>query len=128
MGRPLKIAMIGHKRFGSREGGVEVVVTELARRMAALGHDVTCYDRSGVDVMTGDQTAARESIVDGVRVVHVRTIDKKGLAALSSSFFCNIRCDSPAPRCHSLPCGRAVRAVASRTPDGHSYGGNHPWP
>lgn len=37
--------------------------------------------------MTGDQTAARESIVDGVRVVHVRTIDKKGLAALSSSFF-----------------------------------------
>ena len=87
MGRPLKIAMIGHKRFGSREGGVEVVVTELSRRMAALGHDVTCYDRSGVDVMTGDQTAARESIVDGVRVVHVRTIDKKGLAALSSSFF-----------------------------------------
>ena len=38
--------MIGHKRYGSREGGVEVVVTELARRMAALGHEVTCYDRS----------------------------------------------------------------------------------
>ena len=34
--------------------GVEVVVTELARRMAALGHEVTCYDRSGSDVMTGD--------------------------------------------------------------------------
>ncbi|MFR7751306.1 MAG: hypothetical protein ACLU1W_11520 [Collinsella sp.] len=37
--------MIGHKRYSSREGGVEVVVTELARRMAALGHEVTCYDR-----------------------------------------------------------------------------------
>jgi len=41
----MRIAMIGHKRYGSREGGVEVVVTELARRMAALGHEVTCYDR-----------------------------------------------------------------------------------
>lgn len=90
MRRPLKIAMIGHKRYGSREGGVEVVVTELARRMAALGHDVTCYDRSGADVMTGDQTVACERMVDGVRVVPVRTIDKKGLAALSSSFFATL--------------------------------------
>lgn len=83
----MRIAMIGHKRYGSREGGVEVVVTELARRMAALGHEVTCYDRSGSDVMTGDAADARERTVDGVRVVPVKTIDKKGLAALSSSYF-----------------------------------------
>lgn len=83
----MRIAMIGHKRYGSREGGVEVVVTELARRMAALGHDVTCYDRSGADVMTGDAADRRERTVDGVRVVPVKTIDKKGLAALSSSYF-----------------------------------------
>lgn len=79
--------MIGHKRYGSREGGVEVVVTELARRMAALGHEVTCYDRSGEDVMTGEFTDSSERFVDGVRIVPVRTIDKKGLAALSSSYF-----------------------------------------
>lgn len=83
----MRIAMIGHKRYGSREGGVEVVVTELARRMAALGHEVTCYDRSGADVMTGDAADCRERVVDGVRVVPVKTIDKKGLAALSSSYF-----------------------------------------
>ena len=83
----MRIAMIGHKRFGSREGGVEVVVTELAKRMAALGHDVTCYDRSGSDVMTGDATETRERIVDGVRVVPVKTIDKKGLAAASASYY-----------------------------------------
>lgn len=41
----MRIAMIGQKRTGSREGGVEVVVGELARRMADLGHQVTCYDR-----------------------------------------------------------------------------------
>lgn len=62
-------------------------MTELARRMAALGHEVTCYDRSGADVMTGDAADGREHIVDGVRVVPVKTIDKKGLAALSSSYF-----------------------------------------
>lgn len=83
----MRIAMIGHKRYGSREGGVEVVVTELARRMAALGHEVTCYDRSGADVMTGDAADGSERVVDGVRVVPVKTIDKKGLAALSSSYF-----------------------------------------
>lgn len=83
----MRIAMIGHKRYGSREGGVEVVVTELSRRMAALGHEVTCYDRSGADVMTGESTSSSERFVDGVRIVPVRTIDKKGLAALSSSYF-----------------------------------------
>lgn len=86
----MRIAMIGHKRYGSREGGVEVVVTELARRMAALGHEVTCYDRSGTDVMTGDAADGRERTVDGVRVVPVKTIDKKGLAALSSSCFATL--------------------------------------
>ena len=28
-----KIAMLGHKRIPSREGGVEIVVEELAKRM-----------------------------------------------------------------------------------------------
>ena len=83
----MRIAMIGHKRYGSREGGVEVVATELARRMAALGHEVTCYDRGGSDVMTGGVAATHEHFVDGVRIVPVKTIDRKGLAALSSSYF-----------------------------------------
>ena len=86
----MRIAMIGHKRYGSREGGVEVVVTELARRMAALGHEVTCYDRSGSDVMTGDAADRRARVVDGVRVVPVKTVDRKGLAALSSSYFATL--------------------------------------
>ena len=43
----LNIAMLGHKRLPSREGGVEIVVEELSPRMAALGHRVTCYNRGG---------------------------------------------------------------------------------
>ncbi len=86
----MHIAMVGHKRYGSREGGVEVVVTELARRMSALGHEVTCYDRGGRDVMTGGETAG-ECVQEGVRVEPVRTVDVRGLAALTSSFFATLR-------------------------------------
>ena len=120
----MRIAMIGHKRYGSREGGVEVVVTELARRMAALGHEVTCYDRSGSDVMTGDAVDGRERVVDGVRVVPVKTIDKKGLAALSSSYFATLAAINDRPDvihyhaegpCVPLPLARraGIRTVAT---------------
>ena len=46
----LKIAMIGHKRIPSREGGVEIVVDELSTRMVKLGHQVDAYNRSGYHV------------------------------------------------------------------------------
>jgi len=41
----MKIAMIGHKRIPSREGGVEVVVDELATRLVARGYQVDAYNR-----------------------------------------------------------------------------------
>lgn len=76
----MRIAMIGQKRTGSREGGVEVVVGELARRMADLGHQVTCYDRMG----EGAPSEPYEK--DGYRIVPVKALDIKGLSALTSSF------------------------------------------
>ena len=39
----LNIAMLGHKRIPSREGGIEVVVEELSTRMVEKGNCVTCY-------------------------------------------------------------------------------------
>lgn len=47
MKHKLNIAMLGQKRVLSREGGVEIVVEELAVRMARLGHRVTCFNRGG---------------------------------------------------------------------------------
>ncbi len=41
----MKIAMIGHKTVPSRDGGIEVVVTELVSRMVENGHEVDCYNR-----------------------------------------------------------------------------------
>ena len=43
--KKVKIAMLGHKSIPSRQGGIEIVVEELAVRMAALGHQVTIYNR-----------------------------------------------------------------------------------
>ena len=33
--KPMRIAMFGHKRIPSREGGIEIVVEELCTRMAS---------------------------------------------------------------------------------------------
>ena len=43
----MKIAMIGHKRIPSREGGIEIVVEELSTRMVLKGHEVDVYNRKG---------------------------------------------------------------------------------
>ena len=79
------IAMLGHKRIPSREGGIEIVVEELSTRMVDLGHRVTCYNRSGhhVSGKEFDQEAAR--VYKGVRLKKVWTLDRKGLAAMTAS-------------------------------------------
>lgn len=45
MSNKLRIAMLGHKRIPSREGGVEIVIEELAARMVEKGHEVTAFNR-----------------------------------------------------------------------------------
>lgn len=85
--KQLKIAMLGHKRIPSREGGIEIVVEELATRMVTLGHEVTCYNRSGHHVSGKEFDAGKLDKYKGVKLKTVFTIDRKGLAALTSSFF-----------------------------------------
>lgn len=81
--KKLKIAMMGHKHVLSREGGIEIVVNELSTRMAAKGYDVTCYDRHTHHV-SGEEIDQR-SDYHGVTIKPVWTIDRKGLAAMTSS-------------------------------------------
>lgn len=83
----MKVAMFGHKRIPSREGGVEIVAEELAARMAARGHDVTCYNRGGHHVSGAEFDGAAFRSYRGIRLKTVPTLDKKGLAAVTSSFF-----------------------------------------
>lgn len=87
----LKIAMLGHKRIPSREGGVEIVVEELSLRMVNLGHKVVCFNRSGSHVSGKDFIINNLNEYKGIKIKYVFTIDKKGLAAVSSSFFATLR-------------------------------------
>lgn len=92
----MRIAFIGHKRIPSREGGIEIVVDELATRMAARGEQVVVYNRKGHNV-AGEEFDNQSSTSDkpfmyrGVKVIPVTTIDAKGLAALTSSFFATVK-------------------------------------
>ena len=63
----MNIAMIGHKQVPSREGGIEVVVSELAYRMAEKGNSVTCFNRKG-----GKETESRVPY----KIVTVPTVKK----------------------------------------------------
>lgn len=83
----VKIAMFGHKRLPSREGGVEIVVEALATRMAAKGHAVTCYNRGGHHVSGAQFDTNLTGEYAGIVLKTVPTFDKKGLAAVTSSFF-----------------------------------------
>ena len=80
----MKIVMFGHKRVPSREGGIEVVVEELSARMVQRGHEVLCFNRGGYSA--GNQ-APHTKEYRGIGLKTVPTLNKKGLAAVSSSFF-----------------------------------------
>ena len=86
----MKIAMLGHKRIPSREGGVEIVVAELSTRLVQLGHRVTCYNRGGHHVSGAEFDEGAKNVYQGVRLKTVPTLDKKGLAAVTSSFFASL--------------------------------------
>ena len=75
----MKIAMIGHKDYPSRSGGVEVVVYELASRLAQGGHDVTVYNRVHEEKEKSYDTS-------GVKAKYVYAPKKDGLNALIGSF------------------------------------------
>ena len=83
----MRIAMLGHKRVPSHEGGIEVVVEELAARMVEKGHQVTCFNRTGQHVSGKEYEVQKLDEYRGIRIRHVPTLDKKGLAAVTSSFF-----------------------------------------
>ena len=85
----IKIAMLGHKHVPSREGGVEIVVEELSTRMVERGNSVTLYNRSSKSKEGKDRKKEKE--YKGIKLKYALTIDKKGLAAMTSSLFASIR-------------------------------------
>lgn len=89
----MKIAMIGHKRVPSREGGVEIVVEELSTRLVKKGNKVDIYNRKGKNVQDKNADLENKKIKEykGTKIITVPTINKKGLDALVYSFFASIK-------------------------------------
>lgn len=87
----LRVAMLGHKRIPSREGGIEVVVGELSTRLVKYGCNITCYNRKGQHVSGKEFTRKVGKYYKGVRLKYVFTIDCRGWAAMTSSVFAAIR-------------------------------------
>lgn len=87
----MKIAMIGHKRIPSREGGVEIVVEELATRLVNKDCKVDVYNRKGNNVADKNIKTQKIKEYKGARILTIPTINKKGIDALLYSFFATIR-------------------------------------
>lgn len=88
--RQLNIAMIGQKIVPSRRGGVELVLTTLCPLLVDRDCRVTCFNRSEKIIEEEYIGAVVENYYKGVRQKKVLTIHKKGLSAVSSSFFAAI--------------------------------------
>ena len=76
---PLRIAAFGFRSYPPREGsaGADKFAMELLPRLAALGHQVTAYNR----VYPG-MTEMSEDEVEGVRIKSFRTVSKAGFDTL----------------------------------------------
>lgn len=69
----MKIAIIGHKRIPSNEGGIEKGVEQHAVRMVARGHAVTVYNRGGHNVFGKEYDREKYKEYKGVKIVTIPT-------------------------------------------------------
>lgn len=76
----MKIAIIGHKRIPSNEGGIEKGVEQHAVRMVARGHSVTVYNRGGHNVFGKEYDREKYKEYKGVKIVTIPTT--KGAASV----------------------------------------------
>lgn len=83
----MKIAMIGHKQFPSRSGGIEVVVYELATRLIKLGETVFVYDRYELD----KKRKYPKGSYKGVQIKLCPTVSNSKVNALLASITGSIR-------------------------------------
>ncbi|GAA0095270.1 glycosyltransferase family 4 protein [Clostridium perfringens] len=91
LNKRMNIAMIGHKVVPSRRGGIELVLTTLCPLLVKQAHNVTCFNRSGDKVENEYLDTINGNYYKGVSLKTVWTLNKKGLAAMTSSFSAAVR-------------------------------------
>lgn len=92
--KKFRVAMIGQKRIPSREGGVEVVVNELANRFVEKGYEVDAYNRSGYHVSGKEFDKGRNGkgkYYNGIRIIIVPTFKNGKLNAIVYTVLATLR-------------------------------------
>lgn len=75
-GRRISVALVGTRGVPARYGGFETCVEEVGTRLAAWGHDVVVYCRSG-------KTDDRPAEYEGMRLIHRGAMHRRSLETLS---------------------------------------------
>lgn len=88
----MKIAMIGHKRIPSREGGIEIVVDKISTELVKRGNTVVAYNRKGHHV-SGKNFESAETLKEynGIKLKTVFTFQSSKLNAIVYSILAAIR-------------------------------------
>ena len=87
----MKIAIIGHKRIPSNEGGIEKGVEQHATRMAQRGHKVTAYNRGGHNVFGKEHDKKKLKEYKGIKIVTIPTTSGKACVPIYS-FLATLHC------------------------------------
>ena len=87
----MKIAIIGHKRIPSNEGGIEKGVEQHATRMVQRGHQVTAYNRGGHNVFGKEHDKGKLKEYKGIKIVTIPTTSGKASVPIYS-FFATLHC------------------------------------
>ena len=87
----LKVAMIGHKRIPSREGGVEIVVKQISTRLVERGCFVDAYNRSGYHVSGKEFDTSKHKNYKGIRILTIPTFQSGKLNAIVYSLLATVR-------------------------------------
>lgn len=88
----MKIAMIGHKRIPSREGGIEIVVDKISTELVKRGHTVVAYNRKGHHV-SGKEFENEKAFKEynGIKLKTVFTFKNSALNAIVYSALATLR-------------------------------------
>lgn len=91
----MRIAFIGHKRIPVSRRWHRRLLWTNGYTYGARGEQVVVYNRKGHNVAREEfdnqsSTSDKPYMYRGVKVIPVTTIDAKGLAALTSSFFATL--------------------------------------
>lgn len=88
----MKIAMIGHKRIPSREGGIEIVVDKISTELVKRGHCVTAYNRKGHHVSgKAFENNKNQKEYNGIKLKTVFTFQSSKLNAIVYSAIASLK-------------------------------------